>query len=236
MKSRLSRQSEKKTTRSFIISILGIIVMLFVLFQFGLPLLTNISLFLSGNQNDSTTTAVKSAAFIAAPVLDPHPFATNSAQISISGSGLKDLTIQLYMNGKMVDKTKTSSKGLFEFEDITLVKGENTIKAKAVSEDDKESDYSNVITIHVKSEAPKLTVDAPSDNQQIKKDDSPIQVKGKTDAGAKVMINDFRAIVDENGSFSYSFPLQNGENNIKIVAIDEAGNKTETSRKVNYSQ
>ena len=49
-------------------------------------------------------------------------------------------------------------------------------------------------------------------------------------------MNEFWAIVDAGGNFSYTLPLQNGENTIKVVATDEAGNKTEYEVKVTYSE
>jgi outer membrane lipopolysaccharide assembly protein LptE/RlpB len=49
-------------------------------------------------------------------------------------------------------------------------------------------------------------------------------------------VNGFWAVVDDNNNFSYTLPLQSGDNQIKIVAIDQAGNKAEKDLKVNFSQ
>ena len=70
---------------------------------------------------------------------------------------------------------------------------------------------------------------------KFEKDQSTVKVLGKTDPGVRVTVNGFWAVIDENNNFSYNLPLQNGENMIKIEAIDQAGNKTEKEIKVTYS-
>lgn len=141
----------------------------------------------------------------------------------------------LYLDGGLAGKMKVDKDANFFFEDITLSKGTNTITAKALDENGKESENSNPITVLLKTDSPQLSIDSPTEGQSFSKDDKTAQVLGKTDPGAKVTVNDLWAIVDENGNFSYSLPLRDGENVIKIVAVDEAGNKTEAERKVSYS-
>ena len=58
---------------------------------------------------------------------------------------------------------------------------------------------------------------------------------GKTDSGVRITVNGFWAVIDENNNFSYSLPLQDGDNAIKVVAQDQAGNKAEKEIKVTYS-
>lgn len=236
MRSRLSRTAEKQSKKSTILSIIGMIIVIGLLAKFGTAILTNITIFLSGSQNTPTTTHSAADVFVAPPVLNPLPNATNSAQTNVSGKAMAKQTINLYVNDTIVDKTQTAKDNTFEFKEITLSKGENVIKTKAINEQEKESDFSNSSTIVFKSDAPTLTIDSPSDNQTFQKDDSPVTVKGKTDSGVRITINDLRAIVDDSGSFSYNLPLKGGDNIIKIVATDQAGNKTELQRKVTYSQ
>jgi bacillopeptidase F len=85
-----------------------------------------------------------------------------------------------------------------------------------------------------------LDVSSPSDGQGFNKNQvntgNTINVAGKTDQGVSVTVNGFWAVVDDNNNFSYTLPLQNGDNQIKIVAVDLAGNKTEKDLKVNFSQ
>ncbi|MBI2613676.1 MAG: hypothetical protein HYW62_02800 [Candidatus Levybacteria bacterium] len=230
-KSRLSKRMEQKTKKNLLLSVLGIILILLLVFKFGLPLLINLSLFLSGSKAQ-VQLEKKDPSFIAPPVLNSLPQATSSAKIIISGISSKDQIIKLYLNDDFIDEDKTKEDGTFSFEE-EIKAGENIIKAKAV-EDDKESEFSQSITIALKSAPPSLQVNSPSDGQSYK-DQNTADVQGTTDPDVKITVNGFWAITDSDGSFSYRLPLQNGENKIKIVAMDIAGNKKELEVKVTFS-
>ena len=236
-RSRLSRRLEKQTRNTLLLSVFGIATILFLLVKFGLPLLVNFSLLISGPQNSQVQTDNKnSKVFVQPPTLDPLENATNSAKITIKGLSAAKQTIDVYINDELTDKTETKKDNSFVFENITLSSRENVIKAQATTKEGKKSEFSDPITITYIKDAPKLQVDSPSQDQSFSKDDNPIKVSGKTSPGAHVTVNDFWAIVDEQGNFSYSLRLQNGDNTIKMIATDEAGNKTEIERKVRYSQ
>lgn len=226
-RSRLSRRLESKTKQSIFLSLLGIVITLGLLAKFGIPLLANVSFLLFSAKD--TQEVIKKDVFIPSPVLDALPNATNSATIKISGSALEKQTISLYINGEVNDKTDADTDGSFTFDDVELQDGENLIQTKAKNADksDEESDFSSSYTVIFKMNAPSLAIDSPNPNQSFSKDDKFAIVKGKTDPGVKVTINDFWAIVDSEGTFSYNLPLKSGENKIKVVVIDEAENKTE---------
>ncbi len=231
--SRLTRRLEKQSRKNLILSILGIFIVLVLLIKFGIPLLVNFSLFVSQTKSSSEPTKQNAASFINPPTLNPMPNATNSARITISGSASQNQTIDLYVNDSLIDKTSVNEDGNFSF-DVNLNKGENKIKAKA-NQDKKESDFSDTLNITYKSSEPVLEVTSPTDGQSFSKDQNTVQVAGKTDPGVRITVNEFWAIIDENNNFSYTLPLQNGDNQIKIVATDDAGNKTEKDIKVTYS-
>lgn len=233
--SRISRRELRQSKKKLIYSLAGIVIILLLLFKLGIPLLIKFSLFISGNkQTSDTTQTTDQPAFIAPPVLNQSFTATNSAQIKVSGTGEKKQEIKLYVNNSVVDTKNTQDDGTFSFDMVTLKNGDNNIQAKA-KVNDKESDFSNTITITYQNKAPSLDVNSPSDGQSFSKDPG-ITVKGKTDSDAKVTVNDFQAIVNDDGIFSYDMQLQNGDNQLKVVAMDEAGNKTEKDLKVTYSQ
>jgi hypothetical protein len=232
IRSRLSKRLEQKTKKNLAISVFGIIVIIVLVFKFGIPALANISLFLSGSQNKNEPN-IQNPSFIAPPVLDSFPEATSSADIIISGIASKEQTVVLYINDELIDTLNADDKGKFSFKEV-IKPGENTIKAKAVT-DEKESDFSNAIVTAFKSAPPSLTVNSPSNNQSFSQDQNVADVKGVTDAEVKVTVNGFWAITDDNGNYRYSLTLQNGENKIKVIATDIAGNKSEKEIKVTYS-
>lgn len=224
---------EQKTKRNFAISVLGIIAVIFIALKFGVPLLVNLSLFLSGFQNKNDSVNTQNQTFIAPPVLDSLPQATSSAQVVISGVALSQQNVNLYINDNLVNTSKSEKDGKFIFEE-TINPGENIIKAKTTV-NEKESNFSNSVAIVYKSALPSLNITSPSDNQTFPKDQNVVEIKGITDPDVKVTVNGYWAITDDNGNYSYNLTLQGGENKIKIIAEDIAGNKTEKEIKVTYS-
>lgn len=232
---RLSRREERQSKKKLIYSLVGIVLVLFFLFKFGIPLLTQFSLFIAGkNQGNDTTQTPNQPSFIAPPILNQSFTATNSGQIKVSGTAQNKQQVKLYVNDQVVDTKDTQGDGTFSFDNVTLQNGDNKIQTKA-KVNDKESDFSNTWTVTFQNKAPSLDVNSPSDGQSFSKDPS-LTVKGKTDADAKVTVNDFQAIVNDDGTFSYTMQMQNGDNQLKIIAQDAAGNKTEKDLKVTYSQ
>ena len=61
-------------------------------------------------------------------------------------------------------------------------------------------------------------------------------VTGKVKEDSTVTINGRFVVVQNDGSFSYDFPLNDGDTILKITATDEAGNQTSVERKVTYSK
>jgi hypothetical protein len=234
--SRLEEISRKRSVRNTIFILMGIIILIVVFFFYGIPLLINFSLFIErlGGGNDPSTTV--NALYIAPPVFDPLQDATNSAQITVSGSALPNQTVKIYVNGKYISQSTVGDNKNFIFNNVTLDPGDNTIKAKSVSDQDKESSYSQDIHISFINKAPDLEINSPQNNQAISSGDAQIKVEGKTNPGVRVTINGYWAIVDNQANFSYLLRLQKGENKIKAVASDDAGNQTSKEITVSLNQ
>ena len=233
-RSRLSRKSQKKSTRTLILSVLGIAAILFLLFRYGIPLLSDAS-FLFGRVTSSPNDENKKKEdenFVPIPDLDSIPRATKEQNIKVTGISLPRLTVKLYVNGGLEEEAEAGENGSFEF-DVELSEGENIIKAKAIKED-KESEFSNSLIVSYLKDGPELSIDSPAENADLK-GQNPIEVKGKTDPDVTVTVNDFQAVSASDGSYSYFLTLKDGGNDIKVVAVDAAGNKTEKTIHVNYS-
>lgn len=234
-KSRLTRHIESRTKKDLAITLGIILIVTFLLIKFGIPLFANVGLFISGLKNKSIeNNQTKEKIYVMPPVLNPLPDATSSAQIIVSGKGVKNQEIKIYVNDSFSEETNVSDDGNFSVT-VDLEKDDNYIKAKAF-EGKNFSEFSEELKILVLTSPPKLEISQPSEGQNFSKDNQDIEVKGSTETGVNVTVNGFVAIVDENGSFSYRLRLQGGDNNIKIVAYDDAGNKTEKELKVTYSQ
>ena len=134
--------------------------------------------------------------------------------------------IKLYVNGDDVDETEVKKDKSFTFENVELEPGANEIKVKALTENNKQSDYSDALNITYVDKPPSLEINSPHDGDSFPKDKDSITISGKTDPGNKITVNGFWAIVNDEGNFSHTISIQDGENKIKIEAADTAGNKT----------
>lgn len=235
-RSRLARRVERESKHSLILTSIGIVVIILLLVFFGVPFLINLSTIVDNLRSEQELpNRNEQPLFVQAPILETEYDATHSAQITIKGASLPKYSIKLFINNKLIDIVETKDDGTFSFAGIGLSEGKNTITAKAIDEKAKESNYAEVITITYRAKPPSLEVYAPQGGETYRGSDKNVKVTGKTEVYAKVTVNDFWAIVDNNGNFSYTLPLQNGENAIKVTATDEAGNKTEHEVKVTYA-
>lgn len=236
MESRLRRRSSKETKKQLYGSLIAIVVILFIAINFGPHLIGALGSFidvLTGKARQ--TTIIVSDADLQAPNLDPVPEATPSSRIDITGRAFyEDGQIEIYVNDVKEDTIELENSQEFEAEDIVLKAGENIIQARMVRGKQK-SGLSEELTISYIKDAPKLEVEAPTDGTSFSKADQEITVKGKTDPNNTVTVSGFRAITDGDGNFSYLYRLNDGENKIKLIAENLAGNTTVKEITVSYS-
>lgn len=170
------------------------------------------------------------------PRFVPTYEATNSAKISIEGFGSEGDTIEIFVNDVKADKIIVSKEGTFSFSEIELKEGENIITAIATGINGKKSSEADPLKILYKKTPPNLEIETPKDGDSFSGDNRDIVIKGKTDADAKVYINDRMAILESEGNFEFNYSLSEGDNTLKIAAIDEAGNKKELEIKCRYQK
>ncbi|PIP74319.1 MAG: hypothetical protein CO135_02455 [Candidatus Levybacteria bacterium CG_4_9_14_3_um_filter_35_16] len=232
--SRLKKRLERKTQKNFFFGIIGISIVLFLLVRFGIPALANFALFLSGIKYNDKTVVKNEVQFISPPIIESQFTATNSSALIINGKTPKKSNIKVFVNDEEQDSLDSQEDGSFSFK-VILSEGNNSIRSKSEITG-KQSEFSNTVSVTYIKSAPTLTISSPADGESYSKDQNKTNVSGKTDPGVTVTVNNFWAIIDDNNNFSYELPLKNGENQIGIVATDQAGNKTEKTIKVNYSQ
>ncbi len=234
--SRLEKISRKHYEKNILFIFIGIVIVLIIFFLYGIPFLINFSIFIGSVKNSDDKYTVKNdSQYIAPPVLDPLPNATNKERITISGSAIPKQTIKLYINGKYADKAIVDNDRTFVFKNVLLEEGDNNIMSKSIDLS-KESDYSQNIHIAYKNKPPDLEIIKPYDQQIISEGGNHISVEGKTNADALVTVNNYQTIVDNSGKFSYLLNLQKGDNKIKVTATDEAGNQTSKELSVTLNQ
>jgi hypothetical protein len=236
-KSRLSRHNAARTKKQLVWILIGSTVLLYLLFQFGLWAITNISgFFIALNEkNESSQNAENTSILLTPPTINTLTDATSSATIAVTGrSQDSEGSIQIFVNDKKVEDLEVKKDGSFEGKISGLKTGENAIKARFVTKNGDKSDFSREQTILYAKDAPKIDDLSPADNSEFKREEDRIEVSGKTSPDAKVYVNDFIAIVDESGGFSYMLKLSEGDNLVKVKAENEAGLTSEKTIRVIY--
>lgn len=232
MSSRLGRYEDRKQRRRILFALLGIVGILALLFVFGLKLLVGFSV-LVDRMRGSSPAAQSTHSLILPPVLDPLPIATNSAKLTVTGSGRPGLTAIVYQNEVEKKKISVDRDGVFTVELIGS-EGDNIISAKFIDGEGNTSELSTVLSVMVKTKPPILEVSAPADSASFSSDTQSIRIEGKTEPDNTVSVNDRFAIVDSSGSFSYILSRFQGEQTIKITATDPAGNTKTVERRVRW--
>lgn len=209
----------------------GLIILVLV---FGIPLMARVSLVLDSLKGASEPVQTETGVVLP-PRFIPTYEATNSAKIAIEGYGNEGDTVEIFVNDTKADRIVVSKEGTFNFSDIELKEGENTITAIATGANGKKSAEAEPLTIIYKNSPPSLEIETPKDGDSFSGDKKDIVIKGKTDAEAKVYINERIVILGAEGKFEFNYSLSDGDNLLKIQAVDRSGNKKEMEVKVKYS-
>ncbi len=164
------------------------------------------------------------------PIFIDVPEAVNETKINLKGTSAPKTKIQIFVNGPKQGEVLTDNSGEFLFTDVKLNKGTNTIFAKAGET------KSKVITIDYDDDAPEIEIESPEDGETIENLNERIEIKGKINEKAQIRINDRIAIQKPDNSFYFLLGVDEGEVEIKITAIDVAGNKSEEELTVTYDK
>ncbi len=229
-KSRLSEVEEKKSVKSAIIfGSLTILVIILVIF-FGLQIFSRfVGLFNKPAGNTQTKQNI-----LVSPALASLPQYTNKQAIIVKATATPNSDIKIFFNNSS-DVTVSDTNGDFAL-NISLSKGTNTIFAKVIDKTGNSSESSNVFTVNYTTQVPNLTINVPQNNQNFYgSTQKSLDVQGSTDPSNTLTINDHVAVLDGAGKFSYVIDLQSGDNNLKIISTDLAGNKKEIDLKVTFA-
>lgn len=231
---RLTRKRRQKIYRKiFLAFFLIVIFFLFSLF-YGIPLLIKMSIFISEVNQKKSPIQKEITTYITSPILEPLEKITNKSKITINGSASPGSNIEIFLNGSSVKKTITDKKGNFTTS-ISLTDGENKILAIAINESGNESKPSEVQYVLLKTKNPKLIIYSPEDNQIFQgEDNKQITITGETNPENTLYLNDRLIIIQTDGSFAHNYELKEGENTLKFLAKDIAGNKSEKEIKVTW--
>ncbi|MBI2052034.1 hypothetical protein HYT33_04745 [Candidatus Roizmanbacteria bacterium] len=232
--SRLERYQKKELRKNIVVFVL--IGFLFVVFMstIGLPLLVNTSLFIGRLLGGGRETPEKRAQILGDFTIDEIPVATNSARIIIGGSVTNISTLEVYLNNAKVKELDVEDESDFSTDIDGLELGENEIYLVGRTKKSNEKRESSTYTVVYKKDKPKLEISEPLDNTKTLRDE--VKISGKTDKGNSISVNDAPVTVSSNGDFQTLVKLKDGENKIRIVATDTAGNSEEKTLTITYEK
>ncbi|KKR78140.1 MAG: hypothetical protein UU23_C0003G0038 [Candidatus Curtissbacteria bacterium GW2011_GWA1_40_9] len=157
---------------------------------------------------------------LTSPILNTLPVFTNDDNIKVSGFSPTGEKVEIYLDGDKVGEVILES-GRFEY-DLTLKTGENEIAARTTS-GARQSELSSSVIVNFDKTVPKLEVTNPSEGQSFYGDNK-VPVEGKTERDAQVFVNGFLANVDSDGNFDVIIPIPEGDSELEVKALDDAGN------------
>lgn len=234
-KTRLQRKREKESVKQAVKYLFLIFLVLFLMVRFGLPGLIKLAAFIGDIKSSNQPIEKQDQLAPRPPTLNPISEATTSAKINLSGYGEAGTTTQLYVRGITVADSVVNNEGEFEFLEVHLREGENEIYVVSRDDQGNVSDESITYAITVDKTAPDLSIESPKDGDNFFDNDNPITIKGTTEEGAEVRVNNRFTRTKSDGSFETSLSLDEGDNEIEIKVVDEAGNETVEKIKVNYA-
>jgi len=171
------------------------------------------------------------------PYLNPIPEATKQDSLDITGQSEAGVKVVLKIDGKKAQETVADSNGKFSFASIPVGVSSQVMLVEALDESGNTSLPSQTYTILKDTENPVLEILTPSkDNETFKSTGRTYKVSGKSEPGNTIHINEQLAVVSTSGEFFASIRLEDGSNQIKIKAVDKAGNEMEETRNVVYEK
>lgn len=170
------------------------------------------------------------------PIFSDIPEATNSGMITVSGFAQPGVEVELFVNGTEYKKILSDDAGVFEFQKVNISDGDNSIYAYAVSSRGQRSEKSKAYTIVLDKTAPAITLSSPAEGEVFRGSTQRIATfQGIiSEESSRVFIGERMAIVQTDGSFSLPYQMIEGDQEIIIKAIDEAGNENELTVKIRW--
>lgn len=228
IRSRDLKADERKMVIQSCVALGGSVVSVLVYVFLVLPLLIrfagNLSSLKVFPQADTIPPRVPS---YAAPVE-----ATQEDKVTMTGFAEPKSKVVVVKNGQASEKADAGDGGDFSV-DVSLTEGKNTIALYSVDDAKNESSVGKEYTVTMDKTVPEVDWQTPEDQKTVKSlREQTVEVKGKVNESAKVLLNDQFVLVSQDGNFSTTFQLQEGENKITLKVTDAAGNETQVERTV----
>lgn len=232
--SRLASVEERKNIKNaYFYIILSILTVIFLIFL-GLPILVKFAGFVGDVAKSDKPVEIQDITPPAPPQFDQLPEFTKKEILEIQGKSESGATIFIRANNN-VTEVVANNDGVFNFS-FNLLDGENTIDAKAIDLSGNESTQTQTYKIIYDNNEPKLEVTSPVDGTSyFGSGQRQLTIKGTVNEKVDLTINGRIVALKDDGTFSFSTTLAEGENKFDIVAMDPSGNETSATLTVTFS-
>jgi hypothetical protein len=237
-RSRLVSVKEKKELRQAILLIVITIVLLIGFIFWGLPEIAR----LVGNtliKQDASGVSQGIEIKPTTPILSDIPEATSEKKLSVTGFAQPGVEIVLVVGGQQEGRVVVTDTGSFLFPDVALVEGDNLISAFAYNPASKlESEMSKEHVVIVDNTKPEITITSPANESVLRTEmERVVTISGSVnEERVKVYVGERLAIITPEKSFSVSYQLVEGDQEIVIKATDTAGNEATETLKLRWEK
>lgn len=223
------QQARKRVYWSVLFAVVLGVAFLFLI----VPLLFRVIVTLS--RSDQQLFAPTDAIPPQTPVYQPLSDALNETDIEITGYTEPDAIVYFIVNESEEGKQTADSEGKFTFT-TSLEEGEHVYYLYAEDAAGNTSSDTTKETIVVDTTTPTFEIENPEDKEVFSLPrERTLEIKGKLSEQGFMMINGSRVTTDAEGGFSTRMQLREGDNEIKFIGEDAAGNQTdEEIRTVEY--
>ncbi|MGB0383785.1 MAG: FlgD immunoglobulin-like domain containing protein [Ardenticatenaceae bacterium] len=151
-------------------------------------------------------------------------------EASFTLEGTTDPNVKVWVAGEPVP-INVNPNGVFRI-NRSLEEGPNPLQIRAVDGAGNETLISRTITL--RTHAPELSLLEPAQNNMFVSNKL-MTVRGMVPPDVKVSVNGREASVNAEGEFMLDLVLEEGENLLKVVAVDPVGNESPIERRINLS-
>jgi len=172
------------------------------------------------------------------PLAVENPKPSRFSENDIKGKTGMNKPVYLLINGEILAQSKAASNGEFSIRVINLAEGSHTLTVEACYDEKREKCISKLVTLIIDKTPPiepELNILASeTENEKIT-----IEGTGESESIVKILINDnerSEVKASSDGTFKQEITLYEGQNTIRAVGYDLAGNNSKSSNTltVNY--
>ncbi len=230
---RLKVEEKENRRKAYGFALLTLACIAFMIY-FGIPLLARVSNFTYDLRKSGEPIESSDKTPPPPPSFSELPSFTNKDRLDINGNTEPGVTVVIFLNDKR-DEVVADSGGSFS-KSLPLNNGENSIYAYAQDSAGNKSHETSAFSITFDNQDPDLEVGSPKDGDMFYgQKQKQLPISGKTESGAQVYVNDRFVIMNSDGTFSYTYGLNDGENVLTVKAEDKAGNTTEETITVKFT-